>query len=520
MSDPTHPSLIVIGGGLSGLSSAIAWALTHDVNREPVLVLEKEPHPGGSVVSYKRKGFRIDTCQMVPDIAAILKYLGVELEWLDLSESFIRLFLVNPADNTTRVTAIPGNPAAFRAMLDKRYPRSAAGVGRFFDYSRRLFQELYDLKVTPGALDIVRMLVKCPLTMANLSANFEKYLARFSIPDQEILEILNIFVSFSGLPANRVHSMVPVSAMNSLLDGVFRPARGFGDLPEKLTQRLKALGGELRTRALVEQILVEKNVVRGVRLTTGEEIRADCVISTIDPKMALQTLLGTEALRAANSAYASKTSRMEMTASTFTVNCCLPDKVDPAAIGLAAGFNVLTTGRAAFARLYAACQSGHDAFSPECFHLGLNYSTLPDGTKPVLTISQMPTPAGHWIHLRESDKKAYTIQKQAMADRFIQIVERYLWPDLRKRIVFTDISSPATYARYSGSPTGSIYDMAATVDNFGASRLKMRTPFRGLYQPKFIHGIFGAVHGGVQAVDMITQGAIMGGRCRMVKGEG
>ncbi|MHA1355220.1 MAG: NAD(P)-binding protein, partial [Candidatus Heimdallarchaeota archaeon] len=61
--------LIVIGGGISGLSAALTWALYHDVEKEPVLLIEKEPKTGGYVTSYERQGYQFDTCQMIPDIS-------------------------------------------------------------------------------------------------------------------------------------------------------------------------------------------------------------------------------------------------------------------------------------------------------------------------------------------------------------------------------------------------------------------------------------------------------------------
>ena len=66
-----------------------------------------------------------------------------------------------------------------------------------------------------------------------------------------------------------------------------------------------------------------------------------------------------------------------------------------------------------------------------------------------------------------------------------------------------DIATPATYSRYSGSPTGSIYDIASLVTQFGPKRISMKTPVANLYQPKFAHGLYGTMMGGVQVVDLI-----------------
>jgi protoporphyrinogen oxidase len=53
-------SLIVIGGGITGLSTALTWALNHDTKLDPVLLIEKEPKIGGYVTSYEREDFLFD----------------------------------------------------------------------------------------------------------------------------------------------------------------------------------------------------------------------------------------------------------------------------------------------------------------------------------------------------------------------------------------------------------------------------------------------------------------------------
>jgi hypothetical protein len=96
----------------------------------------------------------------------------------------------------------------------------------------------------------------------------------------------------------------------------------------------------------------------------------------------------------------------------------------------------------------------------------------------------------------------------------VRLVEKYLIEDLRKHIVYKNIATPATFSRYIGSPTGSIYDMAPYNDNFGRNRLKMRTPIKNLYQPKFSHGIWPSMQSGFQVIDMLTSGDIMNGNAR------
>ncbi len=121
---------------------------------------------------------------------------------------------------------------------------------------------------------------------------------------------------------------------------------------------------------------------------------------------------------------------------------------------------------------------------------------------------------GEWEKLRQEDRKKYNEEKKKWGQFFISLVEKYMIPDLSKHILVMDVSTPATYKRYSGSPTGSIYGMAPYTDNFGRTRLKMRTPIKGLFNPKFVHGVFGALLAGMQAIDMILEGKIMNGYAR------
>jgi phytoene dehydrogenase-like protein len=179
---------------------------------------------------------------------------------------------------------------------------------------------------------------------------------------------------------------------------------------------------------------------------------------------------------------------------------------------------VITTGGDTFSRLFDDFENGRFGFTEDRFHLGVICPSLTTGGKPNITIRVVPVALADWAELRSADRKAYRRKKENLSELFIELVERYLIPDLREHIVVKDISTPATYARFSGSPSGSIYDMAPYPDNFGRTRLGMRTPIEGLYQPKFVHGVFGSLLSGIQVNDMIAHRAIMNGNTRLPKG--
>ena len=511
-------ALIIVGGGMSGLSAAISWARNNDVTEKPVLVLEKEPKTGGFVTSYERQGYLFDTCQMIPDMSDVFQYLDIEVELRTFKGYYMRIFLVDPKTGDLRKTInIPSGVEAFKEWLMETYPHEKSSIERFLNYSRAMFEELFRLKIEPKFLDILKIITTCPKIFRNSSKTFLEYFTKFGIRDEEIKDIFAVFSAFSALPEGRVSAVVPISAMNSLLDGAYRPKAGFIRLPEAFEIRARSLGVEILKKCRVSKILTDEGKVKGVKLGNGEEIPAENVITTIDPKVAMQELVGIDVIAQEDKKYAEKINTVKMSTSSLNVSLGLDDTIDLGVLGLDCGYNVVTTGADTFDRLFDEYETGRMEFSESCFHIGVICPSLTTGGKPTITIRVVPVPASGWIKLRKNDKLKYDAEKERWGKFFIGLVDRYVIPDLKKHIVVKDISTPATYARYSGSPTGSIYDMAPYPDNFGRTRLKLRTPIKGLYQPKFIHGVFGAVLGGMQAVDMIMEGKVMGGYARYRK---
>jgi len=69
-----------------------------------------------------------------------------------------------------------------------------------------------------------------------------------------------------------------------------------GEITQALAGAVKSFGGEIRTESEVKSIKVEKQIAKGVLLTNGEEINANYVISSTDPKHTLLKLVGAQDL--------------------------------------------------------------------------------------------------------------------------------------------------------------------------------------------------------------------------------
>ncbi len=507
--------LIVLGAGMTGLSSAITWVLHHDLKKEPVLLIEKEPKTGGYVTSYEREGFVFDTCQMLPNISEILDFLGVEVELKKFKGYYMRIFIVNPKTEEIKVLELPSGVETFKKSLMEKYPQNSAQIEKFLNYSRDMYLELFKLKVEPKVLDILKLLFTCPKIIKSSSKTFKEYFDQFGITESEVIEIFNVFADFSALPSEQVSAIVPISAMNSLLDGAYRTKLGFIDFSNKLEQRFEELGGELRLGTSVAKILIEDDKVIGIELNSGEKLYSDYVISTVDTMFAMKTLIGLDKIRKIDEKYANKIESVKMSTSSMNISLGLDDKLDLEDLGLDCGYNVITTGGDTYDRLFDEYEKGKIGFTEERFHIGVICPSLTTGGQPNITIRITPMALADWGELHENNRDEYNARKENWGNFFIDLVEKYLIPDLKNHILITDISTPATYARYSGSPSGAIFGMAPYTDNFGRTRLKMRTPIKGLFNPKFVHGVFGSLLAGIQVNDMILNNKIMGGNARL-----
>ena len=255
--------MIVIGGGIAGLSSALAWTKIRSSERDKVPVLERNSVVGGCVSSFARKGFRFDTVQIVPDISDLLEFFDVDIPMKRFEGYYARLFLADPSAKTAKVFQVPASLDRFRDDLSARYPAERRRIGAFFGYCAAMHEELRYLKTEPTLADIVGIILHCPRILACSPKTYHRFLRGFGFHDGELFETLDLFSSFSGLSGDRCAALLTTSAMMTTLEGAWRPRKEFLQLPLALRRKLIEAGGDGRVGRLAEGRLWEVPIREG-----------------------------------------------------------------------------------------------------------------------------------------------------------------------------------------------------------------------------------------------------------------
>ncbi|MGH6895329.1 MAG: phytoene desaturase family protein [Geminicoccaceae bacterium] len=226
---------------------------------------------------------------------------------------------------------------------------------------------------------------------------------------------------------------------------------GMHHVARALAGVLKAHGGEIRTGARVERILVEDGRAAGVRLQGGETIRADGIVAcSVDPRHLVLDLLGEERVGAE---IAGKIRRYEWGDSFFAIWAALDRPVAyraGAEVGRAGYVHAGANSVDQLAQTFLECRGGRLPAAPMVGIIdeaGVDPSRAPAGKGLIKIVV-------HFVPYRVTGDATGRIRgtgwdqvKEAYADYTIDwLSERYL-PGLRDRIVARTVHSPVDMER-------------------------------------------------------------------------
>lgn len=261
MSSPEKYDALIIGAGMSGLAAGIRLA-QFDLS---VCILEKHALWGGLNSFYKLGGHRFDVglhalTNFVPKgtrgtpLARLLRQLRLSHDDLKLREH--------------RFSEIAFPSAKLRFSNDKQL---------FFSEIERAFPSEID-----GFTRLVQAIDEFDTFDTNLPPRSARAVLAEYIREPLLIEMLMLPTSYYG--SAREDDMdwyqFVLIFQAVLLEGFSRPEGGIRTILDLLLARFKGAGGELRLKSGVERITLENGRASGVVLENGDELQADCVLSS------------------------------------------------------------------------------------------------------------------------------------------------------------------------------------------------------------------------------------------------
>jgi prolycopene isomerase len=433
--------VVVVGAGIGGLVAASLLAS----RGFDVAVFEQHSAPGGSASCFERKGFRFDVGASLfyglspsGTTCFLHKVLDEIGETLDIVADPIQIHYHLPGGREVRTHR---DRELFLAELVALFPREADGIRRFYDRIDRFFQRLNRMpfESIEDVDHLVRVATRFPLGTAQLmyySVVDVARIARRYLRDPDLLAFIEIECYAWALTGA---TQVPfINAAIVLGDrhygGIHYPVGGSQEIAEAFVRGLRRHGGEIHFRTEVDEILVAGGRATGIRLGTGEVVRARCVISNATYAQTFGQLVRSsqsECDRALKSV-----ARFDSGPSFFSLFAGIDAAVVPA------GFSTHHIVVEDWARmrdeagtLFVSMPSLHDP------------SLAPPGRHVLHTFASHR--AGDW----PKRGKAYRAGKRELADRVLERLEA-LMPGLRGSVEHLEAATPRTNERYIRRPEG------------------------------------------------------------------
>jgi len=457
--------VVVIGAGVGGLACAIRLGQAG----HRVTVLEASTVVGGKLGRYERDGFVFDTGPSLLTLPRVFEDL--------LGPGTLRPVPLDPIvrhrfpDGSTLDSTSDGFAGR---IADAFGPAAAADWERLWRRAARVWdaswRDILRAPVEPRSL--ARLAWRVGDLAAVAPGQTLRGLGRRHLRDPRLRMLLDRYATYTGADPRRAPAALVAIPYAELSFGGWYLPGGLATLADALLARCAELGVTVRTGTPVARIDAAGGRVHGVRLAGGERLRADVVVSNVDALTTYRSLLPSPA-------------RLGRLADRGLGGFVLLLGVRGATPGLA-HHNVFFP--ADYDAEFDAVFAGRPATDPAVF----------------VTVADDPLvrPPGHeaWFVLVNAPLQGpLDWRREGLADAYADRVLDVLAArgvDVRDRILFREIRTPADLAATTGAPGGSIYGTAG-----GLLRPANRGPARGLYL------VGGSVHpgGGLPMVTLSAQ---------------
>jgi len=450
-------SITIIGAGIAGLSAG-CYA---QMNGYRTRIFEMHDSPGGLCTSWKRKGYTIDGC--LAWLVGSSPAVGFHRIWQELGAVQGQRMIEH--EEYLRVEGKAGKTLIVYRDIDRleRHMKELA------PQDSRLIEELtgaaracarYDLPVDKapelyGTIDGISFLIRMFPFLRLLSkwkkVTLQEYAGRFSDPFlREALPLLGDLPDF------------PAAILIMILAWMHRKSAGYPvggslEFSRRIERRYLDLGGEIRYRSPVREIIVANDKAVRVRLADGTTHHSDIIISAADGHSTIFDMLGGRYIDDKIRRYYDE---LPLFSGLIQVALGVARSFEgqPPAVLYSLDEPVVIGGQE---RRYLPIEIYN--FDP----------TLAPPGKTVVKV-MLASDYGYWRNLKESPER-YRTEKEKIADQVIALLE-HRYPGLAGQVEMRDVATPMTWERYTGNWRGSFEGWLITRQTFPPFRMSKTLP--------------------------------------------
>jgi phytoene desaturase len=468
--------IVVVGAGMGGLAAAARLSsMGHSVT-----VAEQSAAHGGKMSSFERDGFTFDTGPSLLTLPAVYRdlFLKTAVRRTNAAlEDNVGLIGLDPAfgyrwADGTRATLPGSNSNRIAAALGEALGGSTQSEWQAF--SRRA-AAMWAVTRVPflesaisGPLQLVKQLtrlsdVRTIAPWSNLRSLGERYLT-----DPRLRMFADRYATYAGSDPRRAPAALAVIPFIEQTFGTWHVEGGIARLSDAVYQRCVERGVRFVFDAEVSQVMVDSGRVGGVTLTEGPPIPADVVVSDIDAQHLYRDLVqdsrvlpGLRRLERATpslSGFGMMLALRDRTADVQHHNILFPADYD-AEFDAIFGKQPAPVGDPA---LYI-CAPDDPLMRPDSRHE--SWFVLANAPR------HDPARGVDWRAPGAADRYADHLLR-VMAERGLDVRHRLLWREVR---------SPAWLEDQTRSPGGSIYGASSNGARAAFLRATNRSPVPGLF---------------------------------------
>ncbi|GGG68863.1 phytoene desaturase family protein [Paenibacillus radicis (ex Gao et al. 2016)] len=274
--------IVVIGGGLGGLSAAIR--LASDGNH--VTVLEKNERAGGKLNLRTGKGYSFDTGPSILTMPWVLEKLFADAG--RKLEDYMTLVRVEPQWRTFFEDGvsldISGDIPTMLEHLNRISPKDAAGFFNYLHYCQQMYElstkSFFD-KSLSGLNDLRNLHSLKELLAMDPLRSMHHSTSKF-FTDKHLRQLFDFFIMYIGSSPYAAPAVLSQLVHVQMGLGIYYVEGGMHHIASGMLKLLDELNVEVRTQSEVVQINVKGAKAAGVTLLDGTVIPADLVVSNME----------------------------------------------------------------------------------------------------------------------------------------------------------------------------------------------------------------------------------------------